>query len=68
MPKTRVPSRKRGGKSQTKRIKFKLGGRKNGVSALALPIEELKKKLESNARPRDNNQLRAALRIRGVDV
>lgn len=41
MPKTRRPANRRGAKSISKRIKFKIGGRKSEKSALDLTKDEL---------------------------
>ena len=65
MPKGKVPI----GQSRKMRSvqrKFKLGGRKQTVSALALSTDELLKKFESPSRARDKGKIQQVLNMRGI--
>ena len=53
-------------KSRNVRRKFKLGGRKQAVSALALSTDELLKKFESPSRGRDKGKIQQVLNMRGI--
>jgi hypothetical protein len=57
MPKNRKRHNRKGAKSISIRTKFKIGGRKSGVSALQLSDAELEAKLET-VRKKDRNKLR----------
>jgi hypothetical protein len=57
MPKNRKRNSQKGAKSISIRTKFKIGGRKSGISAIQMSDEELAAKLKT-VRKRDRNKLR----------
>lgn len=68
MPKVRRRNNRKGGKSIGIRLSFKLGTRKNEVSAHFLPTEEL---IELYLKPRinkDKSKIMQVLRCRGVSI
>ena len=53
-------------KTTNVRRKFKLGGRKQSISALALSTDELLKKFASPSRGRDKGKIQQVLNMRGI--
>ena len=67
MPKVK----KRLGKSLIKqivRVKFRIGNRENGKSALGMKNAELLEVIEKSSRPRDKQLARNELAKRGVEI
>ena len=69
MPKARK-QKERGSvrKAEPARFKFKLGGRKNSTSALALSTDELLKKYDAPSMKKDRNKIAQVLNMRGVYI
>ncbi len=68
MPKIRVRSGVRGAKALAVRNKFRLGMRKNGVSAHSLPTEVLIAQYFAPKQPKDKYKIGQVLRLRNVTI
>jgi len=66
MPKGKQPLKAGSRKMINARRKFKLGGRKNSVSALSLSTDELLQKYEKPSRNRDKGKIQQVLAMRGI--
>jgi len=68
MPKVRERSNRRGAKSLTVRNKFRLGLRKNGISAHSLSTEVLISQYFEPKLPKDKHKIGQVLHLRNVAI
>lgn len=66
MPKGKQPIKAGSRQMINVRRKFKLGGRKNSVSALQLSVDELLAKYQKPSRNRDRAKVLQVLHMRGI--